>query len=88
MRKLDLKKTEDTGFVQTTLRNNSIFNPKVQGSKCLGAFKKMVESDLKILERKASKNDNIWKTIKNIGKKREVVIRPEDKGVRIVTLNK
>lgn len=44
------------------------------------AFKKMVERDLKKLEKKNSKNINMWKLIKDIGKKRDVVIRPADKG--------
>lgn len=61
-------------FIYPTLRNNSIFNLKVPGSQCLGAFKKTVESVLKKLERKESKNRNIWKLIKDIGKKKEVVL--------------
>lgn len=95
MRKLNLKKhfalnedkrlPEISGFAQTTLRNNSIFNPKVPGSQCLEAFKKMVEDDLKKLERMGSKNMKIWKTIKEIGKKKEV---PADKGGDLVILNK
>lgn len=48
----------------------------------------MVEDDLKKLENKGSRNMNIWKTIKEISKKKEVVIRPADKGGGLVILNK
>lgn len=75
-------------LTQTTLRNDSIFNPKIPGSDCLGAFKKMMESELRKLEKKESKNKNIWKTIKDIGKKKEVVIHTADKGGELVILNK
>lgn len=50
MRKLNLKtffahkgetqQQKPTEFKHTTLRNNSVFNPKVPGRKCLGAFRK------------------------------------------------
>lgn len=83
------KKTPDCSeFCHTTLRNNSIFNPNVPGNECMGAFNKMVESDLKKLKKRKSKNRNIWKLIKDIGKKRNVVIRSADKGGGLVILNK
>lgn len=71
---------EPSEFKHTDLRNNSIFNPKVPGNQCMNAFKKMVESDLAKLERKKPKDRNVWKAIKEIGKRKEVVIRPADKG--------
>lgn len=98
MRKLNLKKhfalnvdnriLEHPEYVQTNLRNNSMFNPKTPGSQCLGEFKKMVEDDLRKLAKKDTRTNNIWKTIKEIGKKHEVVIRPTDKGGGLVILSK
>lgn len=88
MRKLNIKKhfamntdnriKENSEYIQTNLRNNSIFNLKMQGNQCMGAFKKIVEDDLRDLEKKNRKTKNIWRTIKQIGKKHEVVIRPAD----------
>lgn len=90
MRKLNLKKhfalnkdtrtLEDTAFIQTYLKNCSILNPKTPGNQCLGAFKKMVEDDLGKLIKRNTRTKNIWNTIKQIGKKNEVIIRPVDKG--------
>lgn len=47
----------------------------------------MVEDDLAKMEKKDTGIKNIWKTIKEIGNKNEVVIRPADKG-GLVILNK
>lgn len=76
-------------YVQTTLRNNSIFNPPTSGNQCLEAFQKMVEDDLRKLEKqKNHRARNVWNTIKSLGKRKEVVIRPADKGGGLVILNK
>lgn len=99
LRKLNIKKhfamnpgelrRVDSDFEQTRLKNNSIFNPKTPGNQCINAFKKMVEGDIKLMGNTNKKRpNNIWKTIKNIGKKHEVVIRPADKGGGLVILNK
>lgn len=37
---------------------------------------------------KKSKRNNIWKTIKKIDKKKNIIIRPADKGGGLVILNK
>lgn len=84
----DNRTKEDPEFIQTNLRNNSIFNPQTSGNQCMGAFKKMVEDDLKNLENKHRKTKNMWKAIKQIGKKHKVVIWPVDKGGGLVILNK
>lgn len=48
----------------------------------------MVESDLKVLGRKQPRNKNILKIIRNIEKKKDVVIRPAEKGRGLVILSK
>lgn len=54
----------------------------------MGAFKK-IEEDLRKLEKNNNhKTKKIWKTIKALGKRNEVVIRPADKGRGLVILNK
>lgn len=99
IRKLKIKKhyalnheaipmTEADGFVHTKLRNNSIFNPKVPGEQCIGAFRRMVENDLAKMEKKKTKSKHIWNTIQALGKRKEVVIRPADKGGGLVILKK
>lgn len=99
IRKLKIKKhyalnnkitptVEPSGFAHKKLKNNSIFNPKVPGDQCIGAFKRMVESDLAKLNTKSSRNSQIWKTIKEIGKRKDIVIRLADKGEGLVILKK
>lgn len=98
MRKLNLKKLfainnsktkEEPLYVQTTLKNNSTFNPPTSGNQSLGAFQKMVEDDLRKLEnRNSHKSKNVWKTNKALGNRKEVIIRPADKGGGLVILNK
>lgn len=99
MRKLNLRKhfllnnnpktNEESPYVQTTLKNNSTFNPPTSGNQCLGAFQKMVEDDLRKLEKRRShETKNAWNTIKSLGKRKEVVIWPADKGGGLVILNK
>lgn len=99
MRKLNLKKhfftNKDTRirkeplYVHTGLKNNSIFNPTTSGNQCMGAFQKMVEDDLRKLDKRSNhKTKHVWKTIKALGERKEVVIRPADKGGGLVILNK
>ena len=48
----------------------------------------MVEGDLRKLQRKfKNKNKNVWKIIKEIGSRNDVIIRPVDKGGGLVILN-
>lgn len=48
----------------------------------------MVEEDIKSLGKSSKKTRHIWRTIKEIGNKHEVKIRPADKGGGLVILNK
>lgn len=98
MRKLNLKKHfalnqedgtwETPEYVQTNLKNNSIYNPKTPASQCMNAFKKMVEEDLRNLRRKDRKGKHTWDAIKKLGERHEVIIRPADKGGGLVILDK
>lgn len=60
----------------------------MQHNESLEVFKRMVEEDIKKLKVNKSKRKNIWKTVKEIEKKKEIVIRPADKGGGLVILNK
>lgn len=48
----------------------------------------MVEKDLRKINMNKVRNTKIWNTIKGIEKKKEIVIRPADKGGSLVILNK
>ncbi|XP_077334619.1 uncharacterized protein LOC143975965 [Lithobates pipiens] len=99
VRKLNIKKffanTKNTGkekeelsFRHSQLRNNSIFNPNQQQNEEIKVFRKMVERDIRELTIKPSKKKGIWKTIKQLEKKKDIVIRPADKEGGLVILNK
>lgn len=66
-------------FQHSKFKNNSIFNPNPQQNESLVVFKKMVEQDLRKMKPRKMKR-NIWNTIKEIEGKKNIVIRPADKG--------
>lgn len=68
-KKGDQHKPEKMGYKHSELRNNKIFNPKMQNNESLEVFKGMVEEDNKKLKAKKFRQANIWKTIKEIEKK-------------------
>ncbi|PIO11720.1 hypothetical protein AB205_0093780 [Aquarana catesbeiana] len=74
-------------YKHSQLKNNSVFNPNTQQNESLTTFKKMVEQDIRKLKPKKVKA-KIWKTINEIEKKKNIIIRPADKGGGLVILNK
>lgn len=52
---------EDSEFVHTNPKNNSIVNPKTPSNQCMNAFKKMVEEDIKGMRISNKRTRNIWK---------------------------
>lgn len=81
------KENEDSIYKHSKLKNNSTFNPNTQQNESLITFKKMVEQDIRKMNPRKTKS-RVWKTIKGIEKKKNIVIRPADKGGGLVILNK
>lgn len=74
--------------MHSTLRNKSIFNPPVK-DKHIEVFKRVVLEELKELKiRKKEDLKNIKSGIRKLTKRKDLVIRPADKGRGIVVLSK
>ena len=73
----------------STLRNNSVFNPQVSNNPNIEVFKKLVLQDLDGLKlKKASDPIHLKKGMQSLKKRKDIVIRPADKGGGVVVLSK
>ena len=73
----------------STLRNNSVFNPQVSNGQHIEVFKKLVLQDLEALKlKKASDPPHIKRGIQSLKKRKDIVIRPADKGGGVVVQSK
>lgn len=80
---------ENSDVVHSSLRNKSIFNPPVNNNKHVDVFKKAVFQELKDLKIKKSVGPKYIKCgINKLIKRKDIVIRPADKGGGIVVLSK
>lgn len=71
------------------LRNNSTFNPQVANNQHIEVFKKLVLQDLELLTpKKISDPIHIKKGIKTLTERKDIVIRPADKGAAVVIQSK
>lgn len=65
----------------TQLRNKSTFNPKTQNNRHVDMFKKLVTKDFEMLNiKKPTGQGHINEGIKTLEKRKDLVIRPDDKG--------
>lgn len=81
------KQVKDTNYAHSGLKNKSTFNPKTYGHKFIDVFKNMVQEDIKkIKSGKKRKVKSVWEAIKRLEMKKEIVIRPADKGLGLVIL--
>lgn len=62
---------EATRYKHSNLRNNFTFNPKMQQHLSLVVLKQMVEDNIRKIKVNRSNGNNIWKTIKEIEKKKK-----------------
>lgn len=101
VRKLNIKKhfgslpnppsvgTGDQKFVHSRLKNNSVFNPKKGTHHFIEVCKHLIQDDVKNFKiKKYKQNERIWEGIKQLEKKKDIVMRPADKGGRLVILTK
>ena len=71
------------------LRNKSTFNPLNKENKFLDVFKNMVVNDLEALKVKNVLDPQyIKRGIESLAKRKDIVIRPADKGGGLVVLSK
>lgn len=70
LKKGEQQKSGKMQFKHSELKNNYIFNPKISNNEHLEVFKRMVKEYIKKLKVKKFGQANIWKTIKEIEKKR------------------
>lgn len=75
--------------IHSNLRNKSTFNPLNADNKYLEVFKNMVFNDLdKMRKQKVVDPQNIRKGMESLEKRKEIIIRPADKGGGLVILDK
>lgn len=73
----------------SSLKNRSVFNPNNSDNKYVEVFKSMVLEDIdKLKYRKQNNPDWIRKGIESIENKKNVIIRPADKGGGLVVMSK
>lgn len=96
VRKLNIKKYYAQNPVEkmamdnrfTPLRNNSVFNPHIANNKYIDLFKKLVTTELEQLPvKKIHEQKDIKKGLRSLEKRKDIVIRPADKGGGIVVLS-
>lgn len=76
-------------IAHSSLRNKSIFNPPIKDNKHIDVFKKIVLDEVKDLKIKKREDPKFIKNgIRKLIKRRDIVIRPADKGGGIVILSK
>lgn len=82
------KETEDP-FVHSSLKNNSVFNPKKGSNQYIEVFRNMVQDEVRLIETsKQQNNQKIWEGIKKLEENKQIVVRPADKGGGLVILTK
>lgn len=76
-------------FIHTTLRNNSVFNPKLTNNHFVEVFKSVVEQDFKKLKvRPSRRKKDVERGLELLENKKNIVIRSAYKGGGLVILNK
>lgn len=72
--------------MHSQLKNKSTFNPKSSTNQHIDVFKRMVEKEIKNIKPENPKNDRIWQGIKKLENRKNIVVRPADKGGGVVIL--
>ncbi|XP_073481353.1 uncharacterized protein [Aquarana catesbeiana] len=99
IRKLSLKKYflekeesqhqhTDTVYKHSKLRNKSTFNPRSTTNQHIEVFKRLVEKEIRNIKPTKSSKDRIWQGLRKLEKRKNIVIRPADKGGGVVILTK
>lgn len=75
------KQQISTEHTHSQLKNRSTFNPKSNSNQYIEVFKKMVEKEIKnIKQKQTNRMDRVWQGIKKQEKRKDIVVRPADKG--------
>lgn len=76
-----IPKETDDPFIHSSLKNNSVFNPKKSSNHHIEVFRTMVQDEVRQIEvSKHQTNQTLWEGIKRLEENKQIVVRPADKG--------